>query len=159
MKVAIVGVGLIGGSIGLALKKASPEIKIIGIPHREVTIQDAVNRGAIDEGTMDAKQGVADADIIFICTPINLIISRLQEIAPALKKGAIVTDVGSSKSEIVSQAEKLMPKGTYFVGGHPMAGKEKVKLEEAEAELLRDKIYVLTATSKTSKKALEKVKE
>jgi prephenate dehydrogenase len=159
MNIAIIGLGLIGGSIGLALKKASPEVKIIGIPHREVTIEDAKSRGAIDEGTMDLKQGVADADIIFICTPINLIIPKLQEIVPALKKGAIVTDVGSSKGEIVSQAEKLMPKGTYFVGGHPMAGKENVKLEEAEADLFRDKIYVLTATSKTSKKAIEKLKE
>lgn len=159
MNVTIIGLGLIGGSIGLALKKASPEVKIIGIPHRDVTIQDAKSRGAIDEGTKDLKQGVADADIVFICTPINLIIPKLKEFASALKKGAIVTDVGSSKGEIVSQAEKLMPKGTFFVGGHPMAGKEKVKLEEAEADLFQDRTYVLTATSKTSKKAIEKLKE
>ncbi len=159
MKVAIIGVGLIGGSIGLALKRASSEIKIVGIPHREETIQEAINRKAIDEGTTDHKKGVTDADLIFICTPINLIIPILKEIAPILKKGAIVTDVGSTKTEIVSQAEKIMPKGIYFVGGHPMAGKEKVKLEEAEADLFKDQIYILASTSKTSKKALETVKE
>lgn len=158
-KVAIIGLGLIGGSIGLALKKVSPDIRIIGVPHREETVQEAINRGAIDEGTIDPKKGVADADIIFICTPINLIIPILSEISSVLKKGAVVTDVGSSKGEIVSQAERLMPKGTYFVGGHPMAGKEKVKLEAAEANLFEGKIWVLTPTSKTSKKALGKVQE
>ncbi len=157
MRIAIIGLGLIGGSIALGLKKASADMKIIGIPHRKVTIQEAVGRGAIDEGTIDPRVGVAEADFVFICTPINLIIPVLREIAPGLKKGAIVTDVGSSKAEIVSRAEKIMPKGTYFVGGHPMAGKEKVKLEEAEPDLFLDKIYVLTPTSRTSKKALGEV--
>jgi prephenate dehydrogenase len=157
MKIAIIGVGLIGGSIGLALKKSSPDIRIVGIPHREETIQEAINRGAIDEGTTDPKKGVAEADIVFICTPINLIIPVLKEIAPALKKGAIVTDVGSSKGEIVSRADKIMPRGTYFVGGHPMAGKEKVKIEAAEADLFKERIYILTPTSKTSKKALDQI--
>lgn len=159
MNIAIIGLGLIGGSIGLGLKKASPEVKIIGIPRREETIQEAIKRGAIDEGTTDPKKGAAEADIVFLCTPINLIIPILKEITPALKKGAIVTDVGSSKGEIVSQAEKIMPKGTYFVGGHPMAGKEQVKLEAAEVDLFKDKNWILTVTSKTSKKALEKVEE
>jgi len=159
MNIAIIGLGLIGGSIGLGLKKASSEIKIIGIPRREETIQEAINRGAIDEGTTDPKKGIATADLIFICTPINLIIPILNEIAPELKKGAIVTDVGSSKAEIISQAEKIMPKGTFFVGGHPMAGKEKVKLSEAEADLFKGNTWVLASNSKTSKKALEKVEE
>jgi len=159
MNVAIIGLGLIGGSIGLALKNASDDIKIIGIPHREVTIQEAMSRNAIDWGTTDLEKGVKDADIVFICTPINLIVPKVKETAPFLKKGAIVTDVGSSKAEIVSKAEKLMPKGTYFVGGHPMAGKEQVKLRSAEFDLIKGKIYVLTVTSRTSRKALEKVKE
>ncbi|MEE8637607.1 MAG: prephenate dehydrogenase/arogenate dehydrogenase family protein, partial [Candidatus Margulisiibacteriota bacterium] len=159
MKVAIIGLGLIGGSIGLGLKKALSEVRIVGIPRREETIQEAIQRGAIDNGTTDPQKGVRDADLIFVCTPINLIIPILKEIVPVLKKGAVVTDVGSSKGEIVSQAEKVMSKGTYFVGGHPMAGKEKVKLEAAQPDLFADKIYVLTPTSKTSKKALETVKE
>jgi prephenate dehydrogenase len=159
MKVAIIGLGLIGGSTGLGLKKASKDLKIVGIPRREETIQEATDRGAIDEGTTDPKKGIAEADLIFICTPINLIIPILKEISSSLKKGAIVTDVGSSKGEIVSQAEKLVPKGAYFVGGHPMAGKENVKLEAAEANLFEGKTWILTPTSKTSKKALEAVKE
>ncbi|MFH1347765.1 MAG: prephenate dehydrogenase/arogenate dehydrogenase family protein [Candidatus Margulisiibacteriota bacterium] len=155
--VAIIGVGLIGGSIGLGLKKVSADVKIIGIPRRDETVQEAKSLGAIDEGTTDPKRGVAEADVIFLCTPINLILPILKEIAPALKKGAIVTDVGSTKAEIVSQAEKILPKGTFFVGGHPMAGKEQVKLEAAEAELFKDKTWVLTTNSKTSKKALGEV--
>lgn len=159
MNIVIVGIGLIGGSVGLALKKSAcgSEYKIIGIPRREETLQAAIDCGSIDEGTTDLKKGVAEADIVFICTPINLIIPILTEIVPALKSGAIVTDVGSSKDELVSQAQKLMPKGTYFVGGHPMAGKEKVKLEAATADLFIDKIWVLAVTSKTSKKAKEEV--
>ncbi|MBU1026640.1 MAG: prephenate dehydrogenase/arogenate dehydrogenase family protein, partial [Candidatus Margulisbacteria bacterium] len=157
--IAIVGLGLIGGSIGLGLKQ-SPEassLRIIGIPRREETIKEAISRGAIDEGTVDFKKGIPEADIVFICTPINLIVPALEQIAPLLKKGAIVTDVGSTKEKVVVEAEKLMTKGTYFVGGHPMAGKEKVKLEQADASLFNEKIWVLAKNSKTSKKALEEV--
>ena len=158
-KIAIIGLGLIGGSIGLKLKAQSLELKVIGIPRREETLKEALALGAIDEGTTDHVKGVVDADVVFICTPINLIIPIIKEIVPSLKKGAIVTDVGSSKQMIVSEAEKLMPKGVYFVGGHPMAGKETFKLEAAEADLFKDKKWILTSTSKTSKKALEIIKE
>ena len=160
MRIAIIGLGLIGGSIGLGLKKSSASnIQIAGIPRREETLKQAQEMGAIDEGTTNHIKGVAGADIIFICTPINLILPVINEIAPSLKKGAIVTDVGSSKYEIVSQAEKAMPKGTFFVGSHPMAGKETSKLEAAEPDLFRDKIWIMTKTSKTSKKALEEIEK
>ncbi|MDD4179547.1 MAG: prephenate dehydrogenase/arogenate dehydrogenase family protein [Candidatus Margulisbacteria bacterium] len=160
MNIAIIGLGLIGGSLGLALKRAGQaSLKITGVPRREETIKLALQLGAIDEGTTDLAKGVADADLVFVCTPINLIIPIITEIAPKLKKGAIVTDVGSSKYEIVSQAEKLMPKGVYFVGGHPLAGKETTKLEAAEAGLFSNRTWVLTRTSKTSKKASEQVEQ
>jgi prephenate dehydrogenase len=156
--IAIIGLGLIGGSIGLKLKGLGTGDKVLGIPRREETLKKALELKAIDEGSLDISK-VAEADIIFLCTPINLIIPRLKELAPHLKKGAIVTDVGSTKGEIVSQAEKLMPKGTYFVGGHPMAGKETTGIEVAEAGLFQDKIWILTETSKTRQKALEEVEE
>jgi len=156
--IAIVGLGLIGGSIGLKLKALGTGDKVLGIPRREETLKKALEMGAIDEGSLDVSK-IAEADMVFICTPINLIIPRLKELAPHLKKGAIVSDVGSTKGEIVSQAEKLMPKGTYFVGGHPMAGKETTGIEVAEAGLFNDKIWILTETSKTRQKALEEVEE
>ena len=108
MKIAIIGLGLIGGSIGLKLKRQNSRFKIIGIPRREETIDQAIKMGAIDEGTIDHVKGAADADIVFVCTPINLILPVISEIAPNLKKGTIVTDVGSSKYEIVSAAEKIL---------------------------------------------------
>ena len=158
MRIAIVGLGLIGGSLGLALKRSGKgDLRIIGIPRREGTLKKALEMGAIDEGTTDHIKGTVDADIIFVCTPVNLILPIVNEIANGLKKGAIVTDVGSSKYEIVSQAEKATPKGVYFVGGHPMAGKETVKLEAAEAELFKDKKWILTKTSKTSVRAIEQL--
>ena len=160
-KIAVIGLGLIGGSIGLGLKRSSEHqnIRISGIPRREETIKEALSLGAIDEGTTDHIKGASDADIVFICTPINLIPQIIKEISPSLKKGAIVTDVGSSKQMIVSEAEKAMPKGTFFVGGHPMAGKETFKLESAEANLFEGKKWILTPTSRTSKKAIEALKE
>jgi len=160
MRIAIIGLGLIGGSLGLALKRlANADLRIIGIPRREETLKQALGMGAVDEGTTDHVKGSADSDIIFLCTPINLIVPIISEIVPSLKKGAIVTDVGSSKYEIVSQAEKIMPKGNYFVGGHPMAGKETVKLEAAEATLFQDKNWILTKTSKTSVRAIEQIEQ
>lgn len=158
MRIAIIGLGLIGGSIGLGLKRSGvQDLKIVGIPRREETLRQAIELGAIDEGTTDHIKGVVDADLVFICTPINLILPVINEISKSLKKGAVVTDVGSSKHEIVSAAEKAMPKGTYFVGGHPMAGKETTKLEAAEPDLFKNKTWILTKTSKTSQKAFDKV--
>ena len=158
MRIAIIGLGLIGGSLGIALKRSGREnLHIVGIPRRAETLEQAKQMGAIDEGTTDHVKGAVDADIIFICTPIHLVLPVLKEIITNLKKGAVVTDVGSSKYEIVTQAEKMMPKGAYFVGGHPMAGKETTKLSAADPELFKDKIWILSKTSKTSKKAADEI--
>jgi len=160
MKIAIIGLGLIGGSLGKALKSLGrTDLRVIGIPRREETLKLAHELGAIDEGTTDHLKGAVDADLVFICTPINLVTEIIKEIAPSLKKGAIVTDVASSKYEVVSQSEKVLPKGTYFVGGHPLAGKETTKLEAAETELFKSKVWVLAKTSRTSQKAFDKVAE
>ena len=158
MRVAIIGLGLIGGSLGLALKRAGLSgLRVVGIPRRAETLQKALEVGAVDEGTTDHVKGVVDADLIFVCTPMNLISPIIQEITPNLKKGAIVSDVGSSKYEIVSRVDKAMPRGVYFVGGHPMAGKETTKLDSADPDLFKDKTWVLTKTSRTSQRALEQV--
>jgi prephenate dehydrogenase len=160
MKIAIIGLGLIGGSIGLGLKRAGrADLRVIGIPRRAETLEQALALGAIDEGTTDHVKGSADADLIIVCTPLNLIIPVITEIGPHLKKGAIITDVGSSKYEIVARVDNSLPKSVYFVGGHPLAGKETTKLEAAEAGLFQGKIWVLTRTSRTSQRALDKVKE
>lgn len=156
MKIAIIGLGLIGGSLAKALKKA--EFYVIGVARREETLDAALKAEAIDEGSLELE-AVKPADMIFICTPINLILSELKEMIPYLKKGAIVSDVGSTKQAIVSQAEKIIPKGVFFVGGHPMAGKEKVKFEAAEVDLFKDKVWFLTKTRKTKVGALKVLEE
>lgn len=151
-KIAIIGLGLIGGSLGLRLKARG--YKVIGIPRREETLKLALEMGAIDEGSLDISK-VSEAEVVFICTPINLIIPRLNEIIPHIKKGTIVTDVASTKSQIVSQADKIMPAGAFFVGGHPMAGKELAGIGAAEPGLFEGKTWILAETSKTKKAAMD----
>jgi len=158
MRVAIIGLGMIGGSIALALKKSKVKgLQVIGIPRREETLKEALKAGAIDEGTTDYKKGVAGADVVFICTPINLVLPIIRQIAPYLKKGAIVSDVGSSKADIVGQAEKILAKRAFFIGGHPMAGKETVKFAAAEPGLFQGRVWILTKTTKTDARALAAV--
>ena len=158
MNISIIGLGLIGGSIAKKLTIKNEQLTITGIAKREETVKLALKLGIVDEATTDMIQGVKDADVVFICTPINLIIPTLRKIAKHLKQGAIVTDVGSSKEEIVKQANKLMLKGTCFIGGHPMAGKEKVKLEAADSSLFEGKTWVLSLSTnnKTNERMVTK---
>ncbi|MFC1767718.1 prephenate dehydrogenase [Candidatus Margulisiibacteriota bacterium] len=156
--VCIVGLGLIGGSIGMAIK-SKRLATVFGLTRKMPKIGLALEKNAVDFGTTDIKKAIERADIIFICYPIHLVIPELKKILKFVKKGAIITDVGSTKEEIVKQAEKIMPKGVYFVGGHPMAGKEKVGLEIAERDLFKAKVWVLTRGSKTNHNALNELKD
>jgi len=154
-KISIVGVGLIGGSLGLALKEKNPNFKITGIDKPEI-IKKAIARGAIDEGTINLEEGVKEANIIIIATPVKTILNLLTQIDPFLKKGCIVTDVGSTKRQIVKRADKVLSKDIFFIGGHPMAGSEEYGVESANPHLFQDKTYILTPTPKSNLLALEK---
>ncbi|MCK4778274.1 MAG: prephenate dehydrogenase [Actinomycetia bacterium] len=154
-KVAIIGVGLIGGSIGLALRENYPDLKVIGIPRREETIIEALNRGAVTEGTLDKKEGVKGADIIFVATPVQTVRSVVEEIYPYVKDKAIITDVGSTKSEIVSKIESFIPENINFIGGHPLAGSERTGIEAASPTLFKNTSYMLTPTKKTDSGAFK----
>jgi prephenate dehydrogenase len=156
-KVTIVGLGLIGGSIGMAIKQKQLA-RVIGLTRDKSKAALAVKLKAVDYASTNIRGLIQDADIIFICYPIHLIVPEIKKLVQFLKPGTIVTDVGSTKELIVKEAEKAMPRGVYFVGGHPMAGKEKVGLEEAEKDLLEGKNYILTKTSKTNDKALNTLK-
>jgi prephenate dehydrogenase len=157
-KVTIVGLGLIGGSLGMAIKK-NKLARVIGLTREKGKAAQAVKINAVDYASTNVKGLLQDADIIFVCYPIHLIITEIQKIIQFVKRGAIITDVGSTKELIVKQAEKLMPKGVFFVGGHPMAGKEMVGLEHAEKDLFEGKNYILTTTKKTNPKALRTLKD
>jgi len=155
-KISIIGVGLIGGSLGLALKGKNPNFRIVGIDKQEI-IEKAITRGAIDEGTVNLEEGVKEADIIIIATPVKTILNILTQINPFLKKGCLVTDTGSTKGQIVERANEVLSKDIFFIGGHPMAGSEKYGIEEADSHLFQDKTYILTPTKKSNLVVLEKI--
>jgi prephenate dehydrogenase len=139
--VAIVGVGLIGGSFGLALKRAGFAGRILGVSSPQ-TLAAALESGAIDVG-LPLAEAVGQADLVYLSQPIGRILDTLRRIDPLVREGALVTDAGSTKREIVSTAA-LHLRRCRFLGGHPMAGKEKRGVEEAEADLFEGHTYVLT---------------
>ncbi len=158
-KVAIIGVGLIGGSIGLALKKKKLAKEIIGVARKRKTLNCALRIKAIDKATRNIKEAVKDADLVILCQPIESIIDSLPKIAKLLKPGTIVIDVGSCKSEIVKSAQKHLPKNICFVGSHPLAGSEKKGVNFACEKIFKDSICVLTPTRSTDRKALKTIIE
>jgi len=155
-KITIIGVGLIGGSLGLALKEKKPNFKIIGKDKQEI-IEKAIARGAIDEGTVNLEEGIKEADIIIIATPVKTILNILTQINPFVKKGCLVTDTGSTKARIIETANQVLPQDIHFIGGHPMTGSEKYGIDSASPRLFQDKTYVLTPTKKSNLVALEKI--
>jgi prephenate dehydrogenase len=146
--VAIVGVGLIGGSLSLAFKRAGIRTRIIGISRRE-TLDRAVEQGAIDEGFEydDIAEGVAKADLTILCTPITRILEMIPACLAAAKSGSIVTDVGSTKRAVVEAASRQGRSDVFFIGGHPMAGSEWKGVDAADPFLFQNAIYVLTPSN------------
>jgi prephenate dehydrogenase len=142
--VAIVGTGLIGASFGLALREAGFEGRILGVSS-PAAVKDAIERGAVDEA-LPLVQAVARADVVFLSQTIGKILETLRVIGPCLRPDALVTDAGSTKVRIVEQARRSI-RGAQFLGGHPMAGKEKRGAAEAEAELFRGRTWVLTPSA------------
>ncbi len=157
--VAIVGVGLIGGSLGMAAKKRGLVRKIVGVGRTEQKLMRAKILGAVDDYSLDLAEGVSEADLVVICTPVRLVAPTLARLASSLKQGAIVTDVGSTKTEIVRDCETLMPRGRCFVGGHPMAGSEQAGVEAAFPDMFLGATYVLTATDNTDLDSLGRMTE
>lgn len=155
-KITIIGVGLIGGSLGLALKENRPNFKIVGIDKQEI-IEKAIARGAIDEGIVNLEEGIKEADIVIIATPVKTILNLLTQINSFLKKGCIITDTGSTKGQIVERADKVLSKDIFFIGGHPMAGSEEYGIDSANPHLFQDRTYILTPTKKSNLIAIEKI--
>ncbi|MDR4509231.1 MAG: prephenate dehydrogenase [Candidatus Brocadiaceae bacterium] len=133
--VCIIGPGLIGGSIGLGLKKRNLTKKVIGVGHKTSTIKDALKIGAIDVGNLSAENAVKEADIIILATSVNKIVEIARHVIPYMKRRAILTDVGSTKSYIVEQITSNIRKDIAFVGAHPIAGSEKKGINHASPNL------------------------
>lgn len=138
----MLGVGLIGGSLGLVWKKNRPALTIVGFDEPEV-LEVARARGAIDERAASAAAAVREADLVVLATPIGPMLRLLEEIAPHLRPGALVSDVGSVKGPVVAQARAVLPAANPFVGGHPMAGSEKGGIAHADPFLFENATYVL----------------
>jgi len=152
---AIIGVGLIGGSIGMAAKARGLAGKVIGIGRDPAKLKRAQELAAVDVFTTDLINGAAEADMVIVCTPVLAVVPIIEALAGSLKEGAIVTDVGSTKSQITRQAEAVLPDGRHFIGGHPMAGSEAEGVEAAVPYLFLDATYVVTPTENTHVKALD----
>lgn len=153
-KVVIIGTGLIGGSLGLDLKKRHLAGRIIGLSRRKKNVELAKEIGAIDcwATSLDA---VADADLVILATPIEAIINIGLKISKKIKKDCVVIDVGSSKEAIVSKLSRVIPN---FIGCHPLAGSEKKGIVNFQTGIFSGSICIITPNAKTNRRALNKVK-
>jgi prephenate dehydrogenase len=159
-KITIVGVGLLGGSIGLAVKRRKLAREVAGFVRRATSLKDCEKAGAVNFATTDLIAAVSNSDLIILCTPLAQMLPLVKQMLPALKRGAIVTDVGSVKSGVVSELELLVKKsGAYFVGGHPMAGAERTGVRAARADLFTNAVCVLTPTKKSNAAAVRKLEQ
>ncbi len=157
-KITLVGVGLLGGSLGLALRRRKLAKEIAGYVRREVSIKECERAGATDYATTDLLAAVSGADLIVLCTPLSQMKPLMRQMLPAIKRGAIITDVGSVKGSVVRELESLVAKaGAHFIGSHPMTGGEKQGVLAARAELFECAVCVVTPTQNTNPAAWRKV--
>lgn len=158
MLVTIIGLGLIGGSIGLALRQRKRSgWEIIGYSRRQKTVVNAVSLGAVERGGTNLKDAVGRAEFVIIATPALTVKEIFSKIAPHLPSGCIVTDTASTKGQIMKWAKETLPPTVSFVGGHPMAGKETYGIQAAEADLFRGCAYCVTPSEKASRKSVDTV--
>lgn len=148
--VCIIGPGLIGGSIGLGLKKRNLAKTVIGVGHRASSIENALKVHAIDIGILNPEEAVKNADIVILATAVNKIVDSAKKVIPFMKSKAILTDVGSTKSYIVQQITHHMRKDIAFVGAHPIAGSEQRGVEFASPDLFEGCNCIITPFNKNS---------
>ncbi len=159
-KVTLVGVGLLGGSLGLAIKQRGLAAKVDGFVRRTATIAECDKMGVVDHATRDLDRAVKDADLVILCTPLSRMGELTGKMLPLLKKGAIVTDVGSVKGSVVAELEPLVASvGAHFVGSHPMAGSEKTGVSAARADLFVNAVCIVTPTPNSDKEAVAKLEQ
>ena len=159
-KITLVGVGLLGGSLGMALRKRRLAGSVVGFVRRAASVVECEGLGAVNLATLDLQRAVEGAELIVLCTPIAQMRGLVKQMLPALRRGAIVTDVGSVKGSVVRDLEALVAKaGAHFVGSHPMAGAEKMGVAAARADLFVSAVCVVTPTAKSSPAAVRKVEQ
>ncbi len=154
---AIIGVGLIGGSIGLAARRSGRYAPILGVEPDAANLAKARTTGCIDEGTTDMNAASRRADIVVVCAPVIQIAKLVVEAAQVLRNGAVITDAGSTKAMIVEEVEGSVPSQHQFVGSHPLAGSEKQGPDNARADLFDNRLTVMTPTERTPAPLVDRV--
>ena len=158
LHLAIIGVGLIGGSLGLVLKdRMKDEIRITGSCRTRESMDRAVALGAVDMASPDLEQVVRDADIVFLSPPVLQIVPMVEKMLPYLKKGTILTDAGSTKGYIWERLRAILPPDVYYIAGHPMTGRERSSVEAASKDLFVNKAYVIVEDTSAPPEAYEKL--
>jgi prephenate dehydrogenase len=159
-KIALAGVGLLGGSLGLAVKQRGLAKKVDGLVRRSASVTECDKLGVVDHATRDPLRAVENADLVVLCTPLARMREVLQQMLPALKRDAIVTDVASAKATVVHELEPLVAgAGGHFVGSHPMAGAERIGPGAARPDLFVNAVCVITPTPQSSPKAVARLQE
>ena len=156
-RVAIIGLGLIGNSIGLALHKANAAQQIVGYDSNKHQAHDARKSGAIDQSYSSLADAIRGSEFIILTIPINSMRSCFQDIATIASSGTVITDVASTKAQVISWAEEYLPISVFFVGGHPIINKDIFEDRLASAALFKNCVYCLTPTKRTSSAALDTV--
>ncbi|WP_407396921.1 prephenate dehydrogenase [Anaerovibrio sp.] len=158
LNLAIIGVGLIGGSLGLCLKdKMGDDIYITGQCRTRKSMDLAIEMGAVDFVSSDIEEVVKDADVIFLSTPVLQMVPMVEKMLPYLKSGAIITDAGSTKQFIWKNLKKILPPDIYYVAGHPMTGREMSGVTAAKKDLFENKCYVIVENTGAPKEATDKI--
>jgi prephenate dehydrogenase len=157
-QVTIIGVGLLGGSLGLVLKEEGLAKTVVGIGRRQVNLELALQVGAIDRFASEPHEAVRDSDLIVLATPVDTYVSHVQRWGQYVPSGAIVSDVGSVKGQLVFDVEAALPSNAYFVGAHPIAGKEKSGVAHATSKLFDGARCIVTPTARTNADALAKIR-
>ena len=143
-KISIIGLGLIGGSIGLAVNRYDKNIRRIGVARSEETLEKAISRGLVDEATNKLNDAVDDADLVILATPLSSFKNIVKEILPFLKDNCIITDTGSTKSQVIDEIMEILPENIHFIPGHTIAGTEMSGPEAGFAELFDNRWCILT---------------
>ncbi|MGH7201094.1 MAG: prephenate dehydrogenase [Planctomycetaceae bacterium] len=155
--IAIVGVGLIGGSIAAALKQRGHRGRIVGVGRNIDRLNAARQQGLIDAGFTSCEQAVADADLVVFCTPVDRIVQGAREAARSCRTGALLTDAGSVKAVLCRELDGSLPDGVTFIGSHPLAGSEKQGFEHADPKLFEGRVCVVTPNDSTPADQLDRL--
>ena len=156
-RIAILGVGLIGASTALAVKARGMCRAVLGYGRNEANLRRAVELGIIDDYRMDPREICSDADLVILATPVGTFGELVRTIAASLKRGAVMTDVGSVKGKLVSEIESLLPDAVFYVGSHPIAGSDRAGIDDAREDLFDGALCIVTPTGRTDREMKEKV--